>query len=195
MIELKKNTMIYCLAKNNDAREIAKIHKEEIREGFLSSLPLNFLEKLYASVIKNDFCIVAKENNEIAGFIAGTTDIKKLYTYFSKRYFFFSLLVLFPKILNIKKIIEDIFYIKTEEIKPELLTIAVRGRFRGQGTAKKMFELFIPEMKNRGVKTFKVVVGDDLKPAINFYEKSGFVFLRNISVHHNKPSRIYIYNL
>jgi ribosomal protein S18 acetylase RimI-like enzyme len=184
-----------CLAEKKDARKIAEIHKQEIGEGFLASLPLSFLEKIYLSVIENDFCVVDKENNDVVGFIAGTTDIKKLYSFFSKKYFFYSVIIFLPKILDIKKIIEDIFYIKKEEIKPELLTIAVKDDFQRRGIAKKMFDTFVFEMRKRNVEIFKVVVGQDLEPAISFYEKNGFKFFKEVEVHRGKKSRIYTYNL
>ena len=187
--------MIFCLAEKKDAVVIAKIHKKEIGQGFLSSLPIIFLEKLYLAIIENDFCVVAKNDKEVVGFIAGTAEIKKLYSFFVRKYLIFSFFVLLPKIFDIRKILENIFYIKKEEIKPELLTVAVSSNFQGQGIAKKMLEIFISEMRKREVKIFKVVVGEDLKPAINFYEKSGFLFLKDISVHHNKKSRIYTYTL
>lgn len=187
--------MIFCLASAKEAAEIAQIHKEEIKKGFLSSLPASFLEKLYICIIKNDFCVLAKEDGEMIGFIAGTVDIKKLYSFFIKKYFIYSVILLLPKILDIRKIIEDIFYIKKEEIKPELLTIAVKADFQGRGVAQKMFEIFVSEMKNGRIKEFKVVVGEDLKPAIRFYEKNGFRFLKNIIIHDSKISKVYTYKI
>jgi len=184
-----------CFAEKKDALKIAIIHKIEIGKGFLSSLPTSFLEKLYICIIENDFCVVDKENGEVVGFIAGTLDLKKLYSLFVKKYFFYSIVLLLPKILNVRKIIEDIFYIKNEEINAELLTVAVEKKYQGQGMAKKMLELFVSEMKKRGIKIFKVVVGEELNPAISFYEKSGFKFLKDIEVHKGKKSRIYIYQL
>ena len=185
------------LAKNKDAKEITRIHKQEIASGFLSSLPLKFLEKTYFSVIENDFCVTAKENNEIIGFIAGTANIENLYHYFFRKYFFISLFILAPKVFNFKKIFETIFYVRKKEELPsaELLTIAVKKDFRGQGISKKMLEFFISEMNKRGVKEFKVLVGGNLKPAISFYEKNNFKFLKEIEVHGKEKSRIYIYNL
>ncbi len=186
-----------CLAEKRDAFKIAQIHKQEIKKGFLSSLPAIFLEKLYLSIIGNDFCIVAKEGNEVIGFTAGTADIRKLYYYFLKKYFFVSVFFLLPKIVNIRKIIEILFYPQKGKKLPsaELLAIAVKKDFQGQGIAKKMFEVFISEMKKRNVGAFKVLVGEELKPAINFYEKSGFEFLEETIVHKSQKSRIYIYNL
>lgn len=183
------------LAEKKNAKILAKIHKNEISAGFLSSLPLNFLEKFYVSVIENDFSVIAKENGEITGFIAGTADIGKLYSYFLKRYFFYSAIILLPKIFNLRKIAETLFYPKTEELRAELLTIAVKNEFRGRGLAKHMLEFFVLEMKKRGIKKFKVLVGEDLKPAIRFYEKSGFKFLKQTEVHKGQKSRIYIYEI
>jgi ribosomal protein S18 acetylase RimI-like enzyme len=186
--------MIY-LAEKKDAIQIAKIHKQEIKKGFLSSLPLIFLEKLYMSVIENDFCIVAKEGDDVLGFIAGTKDIKKLYSFFLKKYFFYSIIFLLPKIFDIRKIIETLFYPKGDDVKAELLTIAVKSNFQGRGFAAKMFGAFIEEMRKNNVKLFKVLVGEELLPAISFYEKSGFKFLKEVEVHRGHKSKIYIYNI
>jgi len=183
------------LAQKKDAIQIAAIHKKEIKQGFLSSLPLAFLEKLYICIIENDFCIVAIENSQVVGFVAGTKNIGKLYSYFLKRYFIYSVIILLPKILNIKKIFETLFYPKKEDIEPELLTIAVKSDFQGKGLARQMFEAFVSEMKKRDVKVFKVLVGEDLKPAISFYESSGFKFVKETQVHKGQKSRIYIYQL
>lgn len=65
----------------------------------------------------------------------------------------------------------------------------------GQGVAQKLFEKFVLEMKNRNIKQFKVVVGENLPQAIHFYEKAGFKFYSPVSIHENKPSRIYIYDI
>ena len=191
--------MIYS-AEKRDAFKVVKIHKEEIKKGFLSSLPAAFLEKLYLLIIDKDFCIVAKENDEVVGFMAGTTDIKKLYSRFFKKYFFHSIFFLFPKIFSfssLKKIFENLFYPKMEKDLPpaELLTVAVKKDFQGIGVAPQMLELFVAEMKKKGVKTFKVIVGEELIPAIKFYEKNGFIFLKNIVIHDNKKSRVYVFTI
>ncbi len=194
--------MIICLASENDAAQIAKIHKEEISEGFLSSLDVSFLEKLYLSVIKSGlgFCVVAKENDDVEGFIAGTVDIDKTYSYFFSKYFFQSVAILLPKVFDLsflKKSFETLFYPKKESglVKAELLTIAVKNELQGKGIAGQMFEIFISEMKNRNIKEFKVLVGEELKPAIKFYEKHGFVFFIKTVVHGDKASRVYIYTV
>lgn len=194
--------MILRLAEKKDALEIANIHKTEISQGFLSSLDLKFLEKIYVSVINSDygFCVLAEEENNIIGFVAGAINIKKIYFYFTKKYFFQFIKMILPKILNfafIKKIFETLLYPQKESNLPEaeLLTIAVKNEFQGKGVAGKMIQMFIQEAKNRSIKEFKVLVGEDLAGAIKFYEKNGFKFVKEVIVHNNKKSRIYIYDL
>lgn len=190
------------LAKKEDALEVARIHKAEINKGFLSTLSDNFIKNLYLAIIdsKDNFCIVAKENGRVIGFLSGVSDLDKFYSNFFKKYFFSSFIILFKKLFSfsfIIKALETLFYpVKEKELpKAELLTMAVRSEFHGKGIASQMFTEFINEMKKRNISSLKVLVGEDLKPAISFYEKVGFKFLKNTSVHGNNISKIYILNL
>ncbi|GAI01963.1 unnamed protein product [marine sediment metagenome] len=194
--------MIIRLAQKNESWQIAEIHKKEIKKGFLSSLKKSFLEKLYSAIIESQFsfCIVAQEKDQVIGFVAGTTNIDKLYSYFLKKYFFQSVFVLLPKIFSfksLKKIFETLFYPQKEKKLPkaEFLTIALKKGFQGQEIGSQMLQKFILEMKSKKVEVFKVIVGEELKPAIKFYEKNGFQFLKNITIHGEQPSRVYIYEV
>ena len=75
------------------------------------------------------------------------------------------------------------------------MTIATKKDFQGRGIAKEMFDFFVLEMKKRRIKTFKVLVGEELRPAISFYEGRGFKFLKEEEVHKGQKSRVYIYEL
>ena len=190
------------LATKKDAIQIAKIHKQEINQGFLSQLGIKFLAKLYEAMIlsQSSFVVVAKKNDEIIGFISGCINIKEFYKDFLKKYTFWAIIILLPKFLNIKtikKIVETLKYSKKEEDLPktELLVIAVEKKLHGQKIAIKMFKFFISELKDRRIKKFRVVVGENLSRAIGFYEKVGFKFHSNIVIHKNNLSRIYIYNI
>lgn len=195
--------MIIRLANKIEANQIEKIHRREINQGFLSQLGVKFLSKLYEAMIlsKNSFVVVAKENDEVIGFISGCSNVKNFYKDFLKRYTLWAIIILLPKFLNfatIKKIVETLKYSKKEEKdlpETELLVIAVKKEFHGQGVAIKMFDFFINELKKRGIKEFRVVVGENLSRAIGFYEKVGFKFHSNITIHQNNLSRIYIYTI
>ncbi len=192
--------MIFILAKKEDALNVAKIHKNEIHKGFLSSLSPAFLKRFYLALIQSpaSFCIVAKEHDEVVGFVAGTTNLNAFYKYFLSHYLFQSFFTLLPKIFSSpKKIIETLLYPKKEQALPkaELLTIAIAKEFQGGGVGGLMLQPFILEMKKRNINIFKVVVGESLPNAIAFYEKNGFIFLKNITIHGNAPSRVYYYEL
>jgi len=192
--------MIFCLAEKNDALQLAQVHKTEISGGFLSSLHINFLKIFYLALIesKYSFCVVAKENNKVIGFISGVFDMSKFYKYFLSHYFFQSFVILLPKIFSsFKKILESFLYPKKEQSLPkaELLTIAIIKKFQGQGLGKLLLDVFLDQMKQRNITVFKVVVGEELINAIKFYEKNNFTFLKNISIHTNAPSRVYCYEI
>ena len=194
--------IIIHFAKKEDALEIAKIHKAEISKGFLSSLSDSFLETFYLSIIdsKEGFCIVSKDSGKVVGFVAGVFDINEFYSNFFKKYFLKSFFVLFKRFFSIhflKKLFETLLYPRKEKDLPkaELLTLAVKSQFQGRGIASQMFAKFAQEMKNKNVKYFKVLVGEGLAPAIKFYEKNGFKFVKNTKVHGDKNSRIYIFNV
>lgn len=188
------------LATIEDSRQVAGIHHKEITRGFLSELGEEFLEEFYRSIIRSEagFCVVVKADGNIVGFVSGCTNLDRFYKDFFKKHTLKALRILFPKIFNlkrIKKIIETLFYPKKERTLPkaELLTIAVKSEFHGKGIAEEMFNIFVDEMKRRGVVEFKVLVGECLERAIGFYEKLGFKLHSKTSIHKGETSRIYIY--
>jgi ribosomal protein S18 acetylase RimI-like enzyme len=167
-------------AEKNDAPEIAKIHKEEINKGFLSFLGIPILRLFYQTIIvyKGGFCFLVKENGNILGFVAGCVDLKDFNKYFLKKNIFFITLIMISKIFNPfvrKKIKENFLHIKREDGLPkaELLSIAVRKDFHGRKLGSMLVARFVEEMKKRGVKNFKVLVGKELN-LFGFYTKNGF---------------------
>ncbi len=190
------------LAQKQDALAVAKIHKTEIKGGFLSSLPTAFLAALYEAIIMDpgSFCVVAKDEEGPHGFIAGTTNVKQFYSYFMRHYFFQSVGMLFLRLFNIatlKKIMENLLYPSKSASLPdaELLTMALSKQFTGRGVAASMLVEFAQQMKGRQVGAFKVIVGQELSRTIHFYEKNGFTFLQEIILHDNKKSNVYVYHI
>lgn len=189
------------LATKSDAFEIARIHQEAIKKGFLSSLNTEFLCKFYEALIasKYSFCVAATQNSGIVGFVSGVTDMNAFYRYFFTHYFFVSTFIISPKVFNpsvLKKIIENIFYPKKTKDLPsaELLTIAVKKEFQGKGVGGALLKKFIEEMKNRQTPIFKVLVGKNLQ-AVGFYRKNGFEQIKEIILHNNETSLVFIYKI
>ena len=186
------------VAKKEEAGLIATIHKEEISQGFLSSLPLSFLTRLYEEIIQSGVCVVAEQQGRVIGFAAGTTNLSALFHSFFLHAFFPAVFILLPQIFSFRKvkgILEAFLYPSRNSDLPqaELLMIAVRREFQGRGIARSILEAFIVQMKKRGVKKFRVMVGKDLRVAVRLYESLGFRFVKEISVHSKEQSLIYVY--
>lgn len=188
------------LGNKNDCSQAAEIHLKEIDQGFLNQLGEKFLYYFYRAMVNspNAFLVVVEEKGSLIGFVAGCINLKKFYKEFVRKYWLRSFLIVLTKIPLIKKIIELIKYSKGEEKnlpQAELLAIAVKSQFRGKGIAGQMLERFISEMKNRGLDSFKVIVGQSLIEANKFYQKKGFQFHSQEAVHRDQPSNLYIYKI
>ena len=190
------------MGQKQDAVIFARLHKQEISQGFLSTLPTAFLQQLYEAILTfpGGVVVAACEGTKVIGFVAGVSSASDFYRYFFRNYMisgFFVLLKRLGNIGTIRRIIEVLLYPKKEHhvSEAELLTIAVAHEHQGKGVAGKMLPVFVEGMKQQHITTFKVLVGEELAHAIRFYEKSGFQFLRNTSVHGNKVSRVYIYDI
>ena len=60
--------------------------------------------------------------------------------------------------------------------------------------SKDLFNGLVEEFEKRGVRRFKIVVGDELLGAKRFYEKMGCVAREEpIEVHKGETSRVYTY--
>lgn len=193
--------MIIEKAEKKDCEVVANIHFEEINQGFLNTLGKKFLRLFYEfmTVSPNAFLIVARNEDEVVGFISGCTNLKEFYKEFFNNYKIRSFFILFKKIFNfsiIKKIWETIKYSKKDDPElpqAELLSMAVKREFQGRGVAQDLLNLLVAEMEKRGIKSFKVITGENLVSANKFYQKSGFKFHSKIFVHKNSPSNTYIY--
>ncbi len=158
-----------------------------------------FLVKFYEGIVRypGGFCVVAEDGGRVVGFITGVTDMRAFSRFFLRN-FFFTAVFLLPRmigILTVRKLFESLQYSQHQDDLPkaELLTMAVAKDFQGKGVAGEMFALFLGEMKTRGVREFRVLVGEKLQRAIAWYEKHGFRLAKSMSVHGKEPSRIYVY--
>ena len=66
---------------------------------------------------------------------------------------------------------------------------------QGRGVAGELLNAFNKEISKRGIKEYKVIVGQNLVPANKFYLKNGFQFHSQDAVHKNSPSNVYIYKI
>ncbi|MDX1810147.1 MAG: GNAT family N-acetyltransferase [Sulfurospirillaceae bacterium] len=193
----------YIKATIQDAQDVALLHKNGIPTGFLSQQSLSFLSALYTYLIENEIVYVAKVDDVIVGFVAGTLTTNGLYKEFLKENLGLLMLFAFKNIFSlsfIKKASETLFAPKKASLDddeselPELLSIVVDDKFKGQGLGKQLLQAFEYELKKKSVSMYKVLVGSKLD-ANKFYTQSGFILKKDVELHKGDISHIYVKSL
>ncbi|GAG00303.1 unnamed protein product, partial [marine sediment metagenome] len=180
--------------------DIARLHIEGIKTGFISSLGIGFVTALYEAIAENksSFGIVAEENDKVLGFIAFTTNLNKLYkSVVTKSGIKFAFL-LAGKIFSlktIKKVFETLFYpnrIKKLDLpSAELLSVVVAKDAQGKGLGAKLVQKGLAACAKRGIDKVKVLVGAENEPANRLYLKCGFELVGQIE-NHGVLSDVYV---
>lgn len=181
------------------AEQIAALHIDGIKTGFISSLGEKFVTALYQAIAndKSAFGAVAVQNERVVGFVAFTENIKSLYrSILLKKGFGFAVLLI-TRLLSfarIKKIFETILYPgRTENKLPtaELLSIVVSADYRGKGLATRLITEGLSICRRRNIEKVKVLVAADNTPANSLYVKCGFEPEGQID-NHGVKSNIYV---
>ena len=180
--------------------QIAELHIEGLKTGFISSLGIDFVKTLYESIAqgRTSFCFVAKENERAVGFVAFTTNLNKLYkSVILKKGIRFAFLLAGKmfSLRRIKKVLETLFYpsrIKKMNLpSAELLSIVVAPESQGKGLGRQLLQKGLAECAKRGIDKVKVLVGADNQPANKLYLRCGFELVRQIN-NHGIMSNIYV---
>lgn len=188
----------------NDYSAVAKLHITGINQGFLSSLGEDFLALLYQAIdeSENSTLIVHRLNGDIVGFVAGAQGLGEIYKIILKHWWklFVSLLPSLFSLKKIERILETVFYekksAKFEFVIPdsELLSIVVKDEYRGQGIAGQLLNELAEYFRSRDIDQFKIIVGESLMPAHQFYLKMGAVSVGEIMLHGDNISIVYVYD-
>jgi ribosomal protein S18 acetylase RimI-like enzyme len=149
---------------------------------------------------------VWEENEKIAGFISCATDTGGL----MKRFLLKSpgaIVTVFIKILSKPSFIIPLLETYKAPSKSdseveennlpstELLSISVHPEVQQTSVGTKLLTALESELLNRGIKSYKVVAGESLLGANRFYQKNGFRLIKQITIHGNDISNVYIKHL
>lgn len=191
---------------DKDINQLVKIHRSEIKFGFLTSLGDNALVLMFslAAESKHSLLLTVKDvvKDEQVGFLLGTFDTSAFYKDFLKNKFFSAIVVLLPKLFSfstVRKLIEVLLYPSKKDVrsfpKTELLDIAISSQYQGLGLAKQLFEEFSYQLSKVGVFQFKITTGLQLSGARRFYEALGAVKSAIIEVHRGQKTLVYVYKI
>lgn len=182
---------------------VARLHREGIHTGFISSLGQDVVREVYASILEcpTAFGFVAMIDHDVVGFVAFAEDLGALYKSVFRKRFLRLGWALLPRIFSfqtMRRITQTLLYPRrkeTVELPPaELMAIAVSDQMRGQGLARQLIETGLAECRRRGLAQVKVLVGADNEPANRLYRKCGFTMVLEIESHGHR-SNIYVNQL
>ena len=185
-----------------DMEAVTILHSKALKIGFLSTLGEDFLGIIYEGITTSDLGVifVCEEDGKVAGFIAGSTDTKKMFKDIKRRKFTRLAGNLAGKVLRkpsiVKNLRRSLEYpeMAGDSVAAELLSIAVYEDFRGKGIGSALVEALVKYFKERGVSAFKVSVDQRLDGADEFYERLGFELRDSIEIY-GKKMNIYIYKI
>jgi len=191
-------------ALNTDCKALATLHKENIPSGFLSSLPIKALEKIYLHILEEEIIFVNSPNDECNGFISASMNTENLFSNFAKKHFIVMFFWVFKKIFTInfyKKIIETFLAPKKMKIDhenleiPELLSIVVSSQVQANGIGFKLLKALENHFLQNRILQYKVLAGENLISANSFYQKNGFELIKKVEIHKGEFSNLYLKNL
>lgn len=173
-----------------DAGAAARLHAEQISEGFLALLGPGFLGHLYRRITRTDgsFLLVAADDSRVVGFVAGSDDVGSLYRSFVRHDGLRAGLgVAGPLIRNWRRVLETLRHGADDGVGrgrgTELLAIAVDATAQGSGVGGSLVDAFIDEVDRSGGRSAYVVVASDNRGAIRLYERAGFVTASEFELH------------
>lgn len=194
-------------ADTSQTKRIALIHMQELKSGFLSSLGIRLLSGLYNTIIKQGILLVSIEGQRIDGFISFSPNTKKLMIGFlisSPLNFLRLSLRFFRNPAFLRKSVETLSVpfksshrnnSKSDLPYAELLSIAVDSTIQKSGIGSQLLMALENEIRGIGIREYKVIAGANLVSANQFYLKNGFTFLKQITIHGNELSNVYVKKL
>jgi ribosomal protein S18 acetylase RimI-like enzyme len=183
-------------ARPTDGRVVAELHSSGITEGFLSSLGIPFLARLYQAMATSPDAVLllARVDGRVAGFVAGSARPGHFYRWFLRTNAPLAALALLPRMLRPRvlfRMMETLRQVRRnreDDAAGELFAIAVSGSTRRGGIGAALVGGLEKELVEDGAGVLTVVVGASNAGARAFYERMGFSDPEPIQVHRGEPS-------
>lgn len=168
---------------DSDLKQVANVHRlaydsTHFTSRFSDKMLTDFYRNLL--ILNGEFCFVASNNNEIAGFIVAGYRTNEAVKIFTKKYFFIILKTLLLNPVFLLDKIKGAYRMlrkknKNKSIaKLRLLSIAICPSVQGKGAANQLLFLFERYLNEKGITEYGLSVHKENIRAIRFYEKNNF---------------------
>jgi ribosomal protein S18 acetylase RimI-like enzyme len=182
-------------------REVARLHRDNLDQGFLATLGERFLALMYRAIDETAGAalLVEERDGQVLGFVSGARGMRAIYRRMLSHPVELALALL-PSLLRparVWRILEILRYggkaDAIADLPPdELLSIAVSPLARGSGVAERLYQRLQAHFRERGVAVFRITVGDALEPAHRFYRRMGARPVGRVEVHRGQGSVVYL---
>lgn len=194
---------IYITNDKNIVNEIVDIHMATFQGFFLTFLGKGFLKQLYEGYIehKQSNLIIARQNKEIVGFIAYSSDISDLYKYLIKKKLLLFAWYSFVAFIKNPKILFRLLsaFSKSEEVSRkekyiELASIGVKPNVKAQGIGSSMISYMKEQIDFNEYEYISLETdAENNEYANKFYLKNGFVLARTYKTKQGRKMNEYRY--
>lgn len=182
-------------------QQVAELHAGNIDQGFLATLGQRFLRLLYRSIDESPsgILLVEERDGRVAGFIAGSIGMAPILGRLLRHPLqlaaaLLPIVVRPRKLAGMAEVLRAIGRGRSPPSWPhaELLSLAVAPGCRRQGVAESLYARLRLAFLSRGVGSFRIIVGESLAPAQQFYERMGAQRAGRTEVHHGRTSIVYV---
>lgn len=185
----------------NIVDEIVDIHMATFQGFFLTFLGKGFLKQLYEGYIehKKSNLIIARQDKEIAGFIAYSSDISDLYKYLIRKKLLLFAWYSFIAFIKNPKILFRLLsaFSKSEEVSRkekyiELASIGVKPDVKAQGIGSSMISYMKKHIDFNEYEYISLETDAESNEYANkFYLKNGFILTRTYKTKQNRKMNEY----
>jgi ribosomal protein S18 acetylase RimI-like enzyme len=183
-----------------DVAQVAALHMQCIRHGFLVTLGPRFLRRLYRRVVRSagSFLLVADGPAGVSGFVAVTEDTRRLYREFLVRDGLGAALVGAPSLIRAPARAWETLRYGTgthggDLPTAEILAVGVAPGARSEGVGGALVYAALDELRDRGIDAARVVTSARNESGLRMYQRAGFRPQRRTELHPGFPQEVLVW--
>lgn len=172
----------------SDSEQVAYLHMNYLHSPFKGNAGIKLLKIYYTAMCAEQGACgyVAKEKDNILGYVCGVWDSKELQKLMLKRFWYLLLLyVLYQNLIkpefimiSLRRILKRSPSFDQRDTKYELRPIVILPQERGSGLAEDLVNVLLRDASDRGFERIHLYAEESNRAAVKFYQNYGFRLVR-----------------